>query len=398
MKRLMSMNFRTLALIAVLVPLLLLFIYVAMRSGPLAPVPVTVTTAESHSIAPALFGIGTVESRYTYRVGPTVAGRVLRVDVNVGDLVRAGQILGEMDPIDLDARLVAHDAAIRGSEAAVRSAEAQVHDASARRTFATAQEKRYDQLSKAGLVSHEIGEARSEERQVAEAGVATAVANLSSARQQLATGHADREGLLRQRANLRLVTPVDGLVAARDADPGTTVVAGQAVVEVIDPKSLWVNVRFDQLGSAKLHAALPVRIALRSQAGLTTSGQVLRVEPMADAVTQETLAKVVFDRLPERLPPVGELVEVTVALAALPAAATVPNAAVQRVDGRPGVWLIEEGALHFAPVKVGASDLDGRVQILEGLKIGQRVVVYSQRSLKASSRVKIVDRLPGVSP
>ena len=102
---LLSMNRRTLALLAVLIPLVALFIYVALRSGPLAPIPVTVTRVESRSITPALFGIGTVEARYTYKIGPTVAGRVKRVDVQVGDRVRAGQLLGEMDPVDFDDRI-----------------------------------------------------------------------------------------------------------------------------------------------------------------------------------------------------------------------------------------------------------------------------------------------------
>lgn len=398
MKRLSSMNGRTLALIGVIVPLLALFVWVALRSGPLAPVPVSVITVENQSIAPALFGIGTVESRYTYKIGPTVAGRVLRVDVNVGDTVRAGQILGEMDPVDLDDRIRAQDATISRADAAVRSVEAQVRDVSARRTYAEAQARRYEELSRERLVSEEIVEARRQESQVAEAGVGAALANLGAARQELAMAHSNRDALVRQRANLLLVAPVDGLVAARDADPGTTVVAGQAVVEVIDPKTLWINARFDQLGSSELRPGLPVRIALRSQAGQEIAGRVSRMEPLADAVTEETLAKVVFDDVPERLPPVGELVEVTVALPELRAVPVVPNACVQRVDGRLGVWLIEDGDLRFTHVEVGASDLDGRVQILDGLEAGQRVVVYSQRSLEARNRVKIVDRVPGVSP
>lgn len=398
MKRLLSMNGRTLALIGVIVPLLVLFVYVALRSGPLAPVPVSVITVESRSIAPALFGIGTVESRYTYRIGPTAAGRVLRVDVNVGDTVRAGQTLGEMDPVDLDDRISAQDATISRADAAVRSAEAQVRDVSARKTYAAAQARRYEELSRERLVSQEVVEARRQESQVAEAGVGVALANLSAARQEMAMARSNRDGLVRQSANLLLIAPVDGLVAERAADPGTTVVAGQAVVEVIDPKSLWINARFDQLGASELRPGLPVRIALRSQAGRAIAGRVSRVEPLADAVTEETLAKVVFDDVPERLPPVGELVEVTVALPELRATPVVPNACVQRVDGRLGVWLIEDGDLRFTQVKVGASDLDGRVQILDGLNTGQRVVVYSQRSLKARSRIKIVERLPGVSP
>ena len=84
---------RTLALVAVIVPMVLLFAHVALRSGPLAPVAVTATTVEERAIAPALAGIGTVQARYTYRIGPTYAGRVRRIDVQVGDRVRAGQVL-----------------------------------------------------------------------------------------------------------------------------------------------------------------------------------------------------------------------------------------------------------------------------------------------------------------
>ncbi len=85
--KLPTLQRRTLALIAVIVPLLVLFVYVALRSGPLAPVAVTVANVESRPIAPALFGIGTVQVRYTYAIGPTIAGRVKKLDVHVGDYV-----------------------------------------------------------------------------------------------------------------------------------------------------------------------------------------------------------------------------------------------------------------------------------------------------------------------
>jgi len=398
LKRFLSINGRKLALIAVLVPLLALFVYVALRSGPLAAVPVTVTAVENRSIAPALFGIGTVESRYTHKIGPTAAGRVKRVDVQVGDQVRAGQALGEMDPVDVDDRIAAQMSALKRAEAAVLAADAQTQEAAARRDYAGKQTGRYEKLLVSRAVSEEGAGAKRQEHQIAEAGFAAARANLDAARQELARIRSDHAGLIRQRANLRLIAPVDGLVVARNADPGTTAVAGQAVVEIIDPASLWINVRFDQLRVSGLRAGLPVRIALRSRAGQALTGRVLRVEPLADAVTEETLAKVVFDTPPEPLPPVGELAEVTIALPEMPAAPVVPNASVQRVDGRLGIWLVEEGSLRFAPVKAGATDLDGRMQILDGLKAGARVVVYSQRALDSRSRVKVVDRLPGVSP
>lgn len=384
MNKHLSMSSRKLVLIGVLVPLLALFIFVVLRSGPLAPVPVTVTTVESRAITPALFGIGTVESRYTYRIGPTGAGRVARVEVQVGDRVTAGTLLGEMEPIDLDQRVSAQ-------QAALKRAGAQLQDVNARHTYAQAQVARFEELAKEKLVSSDAVEAKRQEAQVA-------AASLQAAREDLARLRAERDGSQRQRGHLRLVAPVDGLITARNADPGTTVVAGQTVVEVIDPESLWINVRFDQLRAAGLRESLPAQIVLRSQGEKVITGKVLRVEPRADAVTEETLAKVVFDALPAPLPPIGELAEVTVALAPLPSLPVVPNASVQRLNGQLGVWVINDGSLHFMPVKLGATDLDGQVQIVEGLQPGAQVVLYSQRTLTARSRIKVVEQIPGIKP
>jgi hypothetical protein len=174
-------------------------------------------------------------------------------------------------------------------------------------------------------------------------------------------------------------------------------VAGQSVVELIDPESLWVNVHFDQIHARGLAANLPAQIVLRSQKGETgAAGHVLRIEPLADAVTEETLAKVVFDQLPDPLPSIGELAEVNVDLPALPAGPILPNASIQRINGKLGVWQIKNDNLQFTPVTLGDTDLDGRIQVREGLKVGDQVVVYSAKALEAHTRIQVVEQLPGV--
>ncbi|MBI1425376.1 MAG: efflux RND transporter periplasmic adaptor subunit [Gammaproteobacteria bacterium] len=393
----LSIRGRTLALLGVLLPLLALLIFVALRAGPLAPVPVTVATVEQRAIAPALFGIGTVEARYIYKIGPTLAGRLLRLDVHVGDRVRAGDVLGEMDPVDLDDRIRAQEAALKRAEAAVMASEAQQHEADARKDYAQAQARRYEKLLKAHTVSEEAIESRRQEYQVALAALNAARANVAAARQDLLRVRAELKGLQQQRDNLRLIAPVAGLVTARYADPGTTIIAGAAVIDMIAPDSLWIDTRFDQLTATGMQAGLPARIVLRSRSNQILSGHVLRVEPVADAVTEETLVKIVFDDIPQPLPPLGELADVTVALPALPAQAAIPNASLQRVDGKTGVWQVSSGRLHFHAVRVLANDLDGVVQV-EGLASGDQVVVYSQRTLSAHSNIDIVDRIPGVKP
>lgn len=370
---------RTFTLLLAILPLLGLFIYVVLRSGPLAPVEVTVATVEAKSISPSLFGVGTVEARFTYMIGPTLAGRVKSLDVHVGDRVRAGELLGEMEPVDLDER-------IRAQEAALKRAEAVLTEAGARQSYARSQALRYEQLLATKTTSKEVAATKNQDLKIANAG-------LVAAREELARVKAEGVAVVAQRRSMRLISPVDGLVVKRNAEPGSTVVAGQSVVEVIDPKSLWVNARFDQNSANGLAAGLPAQIALRSRNGSHLVGHVQRVEPLADAVTEEVIAKVAFDPLPEALPPVGELAEVTVNLPALPAVPTIPNAAVRAMGGQRGVWLVAERGLDFSPIKLGAVDLDGHVQVREGIDIGDKVVLYSEKALSERSRLRIVEQL-----
>ncbi len=372
---------RTLALLAVLVPLVVIFIYVGLRSGPLAPVSVTVTEVESRALKPALFGIGTVQARYRHAIGPTYAGRLASLSVDVGESVKAGQSLGEMDAIDLDDRLAAQDAAIARAMASMAEAQARLE-------FAQTQAKRYEELFKVKSTSQEILATKQQELRLTQAA-------LNVAQRELARVQAERQGLQAQRDNLRLVSPIDGLVVKRDAEPGTTVVAGQTVIEIIDPTSLWVNTRFDQINATGLAPGQDANIVLRSRRAAALAGTVARVEPLADAVTEEALAKISFATEVNPLPPIGELAEVTVELSGLATTPVIPNAAIRRDGDQAIVWKISGGDLQSTPVKLGISDLDGSVQVLEGLAEGDKIVVYSDSALNAESPIRVVTEIAG---
>lgn len=396
MKLPIALRKTTLVLAGAAVSIAAVFIYVAMRTGPFAPVQVTVAAVDERALNPALFGTGVVEARRTYRIGPTVAGRLKRVHVEVGELVHAGQLVGEMDEVDLRARMRAQDASVRRAQAAAMAAQAQLRDASAREQRAAVQRARYEKLLATGSVSAEMEETRRQEHDAAVANRAAAEANVDAAGQDLARLAAERDALARQGDHLRLVSPVDGLVTARQADPGTTVVAGQPVVEIVDIGSAWLHVRFDQSSAAGLRAGLPAQVVLRSRPGDALPAKVSRVEPRADSVTEELLAKVSLEN-GESMPALGELAEVTVSLPQVSPSPVIPNSAVQRIDGRTGVWVVQDGDLTFRPVRLGAGDLDGRVQVLEGLRRDERIVVYSQRALRPASRIHVVESLAGAS-
>lgn len=386
------LRFRRLGLGLLGILLLGAVVFVLMRSGPLAPTRVTVHRAETGIVAPALFGIGTVEARRAYLIGPTAAGRVLQVKVDVGDRVRAGQLLAEMDPVDIDERLAALDASIARGRSATAAADAQRRDALAKRELAAMNARRYVELGQKNFISASAVEARLQERASADAGLSGAEANLAAAIQDMNRLAAERAGLRQQRGNARLLAPADAVVISRDAEPGSTVVAGQAVVKLIEPSSLWVKARFDQGRSGGLAAGLRAAIALRSDPARALEGRVVRVEAVSDSITEERLAQIAFDRLPEGVS-IGELAEVTVALPAAAAALVVPNASVKQRGDKTGVWVAEGGGPRFVAVRLGEAGLDGRVQVLEGLKAGAHVVVHSEKELGAGSRIKVVDAI-----
>ncbi|UUZ73052.1 efflux RND transporter periplasmic adaptor subunit [Polaromonas sp. P1(28)-8] len=374
------------------VAVLLAFGWVATASGPLAPIKVTVTQVATGTVAPSLFGIGTAEARRAYLIGPTTAGRVKRVLVDVGDRVKAGQLLAEMDPVDLDARVGSSAAAAARAQSAVATAQAQVRDAQSRQALAAGEARRYIDLGKQNFISPSVVEGKLQQQQSADAQLVAARSVQTSARQDVSRLEAEREGARQQRGNIRLEAPIDGVVTSRDAEPGSTVVAGQAVLKLIDPASLWVTTRLDQSRSAGLHEGLPAEITLRSSAQGSVPGKVARLELVSDSVTEERIARVTFERLPAGVS-TGEMAEVIVRLPPVRDALLIPNAALRQRGARAGVWLHDDGKLRFVSVKTGAEGLDGMVQVIDGLKAGNEVVVYSGRELEAGSRIKVVPSL-----
>jgi HlyD family secretion protein len=376
------------------IALLLALVWVLMKSGPLAPIKVTVTQVVKGEISPALFGIGTVEAKRAYLIGPTVAGRVGRVLVDVGDTVKAGELLAEMDPVDLDKRVTSAAAAVERGRSAVITAQAQVSDAKSRQSLAHSEAQRYIDLGQKGFMSQSVVDAKLQQQQSADAQLAAAESALTSTRQDLARLMAEHEGAIQQRGNIRLLAPIDGMVTTRDAESGTTVVAGQAVLKLVQPNSLWVTVRLDQGRSAGLRVGLPAEIMLRSNPRKFFAGKVVRVEPISDSVTEERIAQVAFDLMPQGVS-TGEMAEVTLRLPAIHDALLIPNAALRYRGAQAGVWQREDGHLRFVPLKTGAEGLDGKVQIIEGLKANDEVVVYSERDLNNDSRIKVVSSLVG---
>jgi len=357
------------------------FAWVVTQHGPLAPVQVTVARVARQPIVSTVFGIGTVEARYSYRLGPIAAGRVKQVLADVGDKVLAGQTLATMDAVDLDAR-------IQSAGLAAERASASIATAAATLKLAQSENRRTASLADRALVSRSSADASQQQADVAQS--ALDVASKEQRRLQ-----AEQQVLRQQQDNLVLAAPVAGIVTTREAEPGTTVVAGQPVLTLADPKSYWVKIRIDQSQALGLQAGQPASITLRSAPQQPLAGKLVRIEPLSDSITEERLVDIAFTQRPAALS-LGELAEASIQTGQKADALVVPNAAIQHHNGQTGVWETGNGnTLQFTPVRTGIQSLDGQVEILSGLQADGQVVTYTGQALTEGSKIKVVPQLVG---
>lgn len=359
-----------------------------VTQGPLAPAKVMTTKVKQDKLEPNVFGIGTVEARLSYTVGPTQAGRLLKVYADQGDMVTVGQVLGEIDPVDLNQRLTALAAAVSRAESAVDVAEAQLRDLSSQSNLAKTTAARYSELYAKQAISRELLDAKNNEANAAQAKLDAGYASLSSAINEVARTNADYRAVQDQQSNLKLISPVNGVIVSRDAEPGTAIVAGQAVFHLVDPQTIWVKTRIDQARFNGIAVNQQAKVVLRSQPQSALSGKVARLEVQADTVTEERFVSVAFEQ-PQGIFPLGELAEVTIQLPPVADALIVPTAAVKRSKKQDHVWLIADGKLKLQQVTIGSQSLDGHIQIMAGLKTGDEVVVHSSKPLADGMRVRI---------
>jgi len=206
--------------------ILLVFSWVVATQGPMAPIKVTVAKASSDTLATSVFGTGTVVAQRSYVLGPTTPSRVADVLVDVGDRVQAGQLLAQMEAVDLDDRVNSARLSAERSEYTIRAAEASLVETTSRLKLAHVDLLRYEQMRKDGHVSeHDILNKRYE-MEATRPAVEAASANLQVATHDRNWALSDSGGGRKLREQLRLFSPVDGIVTARHAEPGSTIVAG----------------------------------------------------------------------------------------------------------------------------------------------------------------------------
>ena len=176
---------------------------------------------------------GTLESVDSAVVSARIPGPLLRVCVDLGDAVKAGEtVLFEVDPATVSNQVVIAREAAATARAQVAVAEANVAKAGAVARKAVRDAERFARLHAEGRVSDNERERADTARETAEADAAVAEASLLLARQQVSQAEAQLSIAERQLSDATLLAPCDGVVSARLKEPGEMVGPGTPVVKV----------------------------------------------------------------------------------------------------------------------------------------------------------------------
>lgn len=363
------------------------FAWVIATQGPLAPIKVTIEKIQIGKLSSEVFGIGLVEARHSHNISAVMTARISKLFVDQGDQVKEGQVVAELDPIDLVERLTSSRLVAERAANSIKVAEAQLVQAQSQVKTISASYKRYSELQAQGFVSQELLDAKLNEKTSALASVDVATASLAAAKRDQSKAQSDAAGVSRLHEQTRLISPVSGIVTARLVEQGAIIVPGQAVIQVIVPTDIWIKTRIDQKQAGMIRNGQRTAIVLRSDPQKNLAGMVERVDLISDAVTEERIVNISAAGINASI---GEQAEVTIKLPALENARFLSTAAVKRINQQDGVWVLQEGRAKFKPIHIGISTLDGRTQILDGVSNSDEVIVYSQQAIKADSKLKVV--------
>ncbi len=330
---------------------------------------------------------GYVVAQRKAAVSSKSTGRLSYLGVEEGSRVKKGQIMASLENEDLKAARDQSAAQINEAQAGLAQARAELQEA-------TLQYKRYQTLVAQDLVSRQDFDASLARYQKAQAGVASAQARLRASRKALNNAQAALEYSY-------IRSPFDGVVLTKNAEVGEVVAplgaaatARGSVVTMADMDSLMVEADVAESNLDRVHQNQPCEISLDAISDRRFPGQVHMIVPTADRAKATVMIKVKFLEKDERILPemsakvafLSRPLEAAEAKARL----AVPQNALISKDDRRYVFRLEAGRARLTPVMVGPS-LGELVEIADGLKEGDRLIVKAPDTLRDGARVKVRD-------
>ncbi len=340
--------------------------------GP-PPLNVDVAAAARHDLATFLTLDGQIAPLEQSSVAFQQQAPILRMYANIGDVVSEGQLLATIDPSNIRAQLAAAEAtasqqaaSARGAQigmpVAVQSNESQLQTARAALDNARLVYNQDTQLFKEGYVSQQQVESGRAAYVQAQSAYNTASASISNnqvtaqnVRASLAQAQAAQAqaGVLRtQLAQTSLYAPFEGVITARQADPGTMATPSSPVLSIARIDVVWVNVNVPDEDLPYVRIGTPVTFTTTSLPGKTFHGTVNNVNAVPTTGTLSYLARLRQPN-PGALLRGGMLVSVTIPRARANGAIVVPRTALAQTPSGYTVFIVQNGKAVQVPVTLG---------------------------------------------
>ena len=315
-----------------------------------APVPVSVAAIATAPISSYISSTANLVAENEVKVLSEAEGRVATLLVEEGDVVRKGQPL---------VQLVRGDAEMAVAKTRVRAANATVAYERAREIY------------QKGLMSQGDYEKTTMEKEVAAQELAEAQWRLS-------------------KTTIR--APFDGMITLRSVTPGQHIRPGDALFTITDFDPLVARIYLPEKDVISLQEGREVRLTLRAADDVRFTGRIRQISPVVDTATGTVKVTVEARQTPEMVRP-GAFVAVDIVKATRPRATLVPREAVLRELQESHVFVEESGVAKKRTVTLGIEEGD-RVEVLSGVRAGEKVIVAGQGGLKDGSPVKV---LPGTA-
>ncbi len=353
-----------------------------------AVIPVELAEAEIGEIASKLTATANLRPLREVEILSQTEAQVLTIEAEEGDRVREGQALCRLDDRQLQIRM--ESARQKLAQARLQLEKAQIRREKAATQIANSREEydRYDKLFKEKLVSerevaqlqYRIDELEHDER------VSTHETRELSHRVDELISEISQIEL--EIAQTRITAPFSGVITERAIERGQTVRRLDRIFKLGSFSTLYADVFLSEREARQVEPGQEVGVALGVDERQRSSAKVARISPVVDQATGTVKVTVELAGTEEGFKP-GAFVKVAIETDRRKRALLIPKRALIEQDSTFHVYVVNDGSAVRADVVLGYQDGE-RVEIVEGLRPGQKVVVAGQGALKDGTKVKVI--------
>src|SRR5450432_2351640 len=318
------------------------------------------------------------------------SGYIKKRYVDMGDRVKAGQVLAEIEAPELDQQILQARATLDQTNSSVQQAEAAVQQGVSNENLAKVTAGRWENLQKRGVVSKQENDTYQAQWVSQQANVQALEKAVAAARSNVGAAQANLDRLIQLKSYQTVRAPFAGVITVRNVDTGALVNdASTLLFRIAQTASLRTYVNLPQTDADSVRVGQAAFLTVPELPGRKFKGTVARTSNALDPATRTLLTEVQVSNAAGVLMP-GMYAQVDMSVPRKNPPLLIPgDTLVVRSDGPQVAVVGDDGVVHWARIQLGR-DYGDRLEVLSGLEIGQRVVINPSDVAREGVKVKPV--------